>query len=175
VLYHLPFGSVEFNQMSGRGGRDGALARIHLVFGARDARINELILSSLAPSRDDMATLYVELRDIGAAEGPGFEITNAELAERAKRRRMEFALDERGVSSALGIFRDLGFVTGEGYATYRRLTFIPSTSKVDLESSVRFAEGKDEIEEFAVFKAWALTAEPDELLKRFNRPILPSE
>ena len=175
VLYHLPFGSVEFNQMSGRGGRDGAVARIHLVFGARDARINELILSSLAPSRDDMATLYAELREIGAAQGTGFEVTNAELAERAKRRRKEFSLDERGVSSALGIFRDLGFVTGEGHGAYRRLTFVPSTSKVDLESSVRFAEGKDEIDEFAVFKAWALTAEPDDLLMRFNRPILPSE
>ena len=49
VLYHLPFNEVEFNQMSGRAGRDGALARIHLLFGAKDARINEMILSSLAP------------------------------------------------------------------------------------------------------------------------------
>ena len=69
VLYHLPFNAVEFNQMSGRAGRDGALARIHLIFGAKDARINEMILSSLAPSRDDMAALYAELRDIAASEG----------------------------------------------------------------------------------------------------------
>ena len=49
VLYHLPFNAVEFNQMSGRAGRDGAMARIHLIYGAKDARINEMILSSLAP------------------------------------------------------------------------------------------------------------------------------
>ncbi len=55
VLYHLPFNDVEFNQMSGRGGRDGALARIHLLFGDKDARINERILSSGAPSRDELA------------------------------------------------------------------------------------------------------------------------
>ena len=174
VLYHMPFNAVEFNQMSGRAGRDGALARIHLVYGARDARINEMILSSLAPSRDDMAALYAVLRDISASEGEGFEITNAELAERASRQRKGFALDERGVSSALGVLRDLGFVRGEGHGAFRRLTFVPGENKVDLESSVRYAEGREEIEEFGDFKAWSLTADADDLLARFNRPILPS-
>ncbi len=173
VLYHLPFNAVEFNQMSGRAGRDGALARVHLLYGGRDARINEMILSSLAPSRDDMAALYVALRDLAAAEGAGFEITNAELVERCRRARKGFSLDERGVSSALGILRDLGFVTGEGYGSYRRLTFVAGTAKVELESSARYAEGAEEIEEFAAFKSWALAAEPADLLARFNRPILP--
>ncbi len=174
VLYHLPFNAVEFNQMSGRAGRDGAAARIHLAFGTKDARINDMILSSLAPSRDDMATLYTELREIGLAEGASFEITNADLAERAKTRRKQFGLDERGISSALGVFRDLGFVTGEGHGAYRRLTFVPGQAKVELESSARYAEGLDEIAEFAEFKAWSMTAESDELLARFNRPIVPT-
>ena len=174
ALYHLPFNDVEFNQMSGRAGRDGAQARIHLLYGGRDARINEMILSSLAPGRDDMAALYVVLRELAAAEGPGFEITNAELAVRCKKAQPKFSLDERGVSSALGIFRDLAFVVGEGHGAFRRLTFTPSASKVELESSVRYAEGLEEIGEFAQFKSWALTAESDELLARFNRPILPT-
>ena len=174
VLYHLPFNAVEFNQMSGRSGRDGAVARIHLIYGAKDARINEMILSSLAPSRDDMAALYAELRDIASTEGEGFEITNGELVERAKRRRKGFALDERGVSSGLGVLRDLGFVTGEGHGAYRRLTFVPGAGEGRLESSARYAEGLDEIAEFADFKTWSLTAEADDLLARFNRPILPT-
>lgn len=174
ILYHLPFNAVEFNQMSGRAGRDGALARVHLLYGVRDARINEMILSSLAPGRDDMAALYVVLRDLGVAEGAGFEIANAELVQRCRRARAKFSLDERGISSALGVFRDLGFVTGEGHGAYRRLTFLPSDSKVELDSSVRYAEGKEEIDEFADFKEWALTAQAEELLARFNRPILPA-
>lgn len=174
VLYHLPFNDVEFNQMSGRAGRDSALARIHLLFGGRDARINEMVLSSLAPSRDEMAALYVVLRDIASAEGAGFEITNAELVERSRRHMKSFSLDERGISSALGILKDLGFVVGEGHGPYRRLTFTPGEQKVDLESSVRYAEGQEEIADFRDFKAWALAAEPDELLARFNCPILPS-
>ncbi len=174
VLYHLPFNAVEFNQMSGRAGRDGQPARIHLLFGENDARLNERILSSLAPSRDDLATLYRVLRSVAEAQGEGFEITNAELAEQSRSADRRFGLDDRGVSSALGIFRDLGLVTGEGHGAYRRLTLSPVAEKVDLEASVRYAEGLDEIAEFAEFREWVLGAEAQELLARFDRPILPS-
>jgi len=176
VLYHLPFNDVEFNQMCGRSGRDGAVARVHLLFGGKDGKINDLILSSLAPVRDDMAALWVTLRDLQQAEGPGFEVTNAELAERARVRRKQFALDERGVSSALGILRELGLVEGEGHGQYRRLSLVPTPDggKVVLEESVRYAEGLESIAEFGAFRSWVLSAEPDELLARFNRPILPT-
>jgi single-stranded-DNA-specific exonuclease len=174
VLYHLPFNDVEFNQMSGRCGRDGALAKVHLLFGERDARLNETILSALAPTRDDLAVLYRVLRDIASTQGEGFEITNAELAEKAHRLKNSFALDERSVSSGLGIFRDLGLLTGEGHGSYRRLTLVPSEGKVELHNSVRYAEGVDEIEQFAMFRRWALDSPADELLARFNRPILPT-
>ncbi len=175
VHYHLPFGEVEFNQMSGRAGRDGAAAHVHLLFGRKDARINESILSGLAPQRDDLAALYLVLRDEDAASSGGFEVTNAELAERARRRRRQFGLDERGVSSALGILRELGLVEGEGHGSYRRLTLLPAPAeKLDLTQSVRYAEGLDEIAEFGEFKEWVLSASPDVLLERFNRPILPT-
>ena len=174
LLYHLPFNEVEFNQMSGRAGRDGAASHVHLLFGQKDARINERILSSLAPSRDDLGALYRVLRDLAESEHGSFEITNAELAERARSRSRTCGLDDRGVSSGLGVFRELGLITGEGHGAYRRIAVIPDARKVDLESSVRYAEGQDEIEEFAAFKRWALESEPDELLARFNRPILPS-
>lgn len=175
VHYHMPFGEVEFNQMSGRAGRDGAAARVHLLFGRKDARINESILASLAPARDDLAALYLVLRDEQAASGGGFEVTNAELAERARRRRRQFALDERGVSSALGILRELALVEGEGHGSYRRLTLLAAPAeKLDLSQSVRYAEGLDEIDEFGGFKEWVLSAEPASLLERFNRPILPT-
>ena len=49
VLYHMPFGAIEFNQMSGRAGRDGQPAVIHLLYSSRDARINERLLDCYAP------------------------------------------------------------------------------------------------------------------------------
>ena len=47
VLYHLPFSDVEFNQMSGRAGRDGKPAWVHLLYGRGDASINERIWLTL--------------------------------------------------------------------------------------------------------------------------------
>ncbi len=190
VLYHLPFNDVEFNQMAGRAGRDGAIARIHLLYGERDAQINRAILTSGAPAAEDMRDIYRVLRKLHAAEGAEFEITNKDVAERAaairgeRRKRGErdedgaplpgFDLDERGVSTTIGILRELHLVASEGHGAYRRLSVLPAPGKVDLTASVRYAEGLEEIEEFEAFREWALSATPDELLHRFNRPILPT-
>jgi single-stranded-DNA-specific exonuclease len=174
VLYHLPFNDVEFNQMCGRAGRDGQRSQVHLLFGAKDARINDLVLSSQAPERDDLAALYLALRDAQGQSAEPIEITNAELVERARSKRREFSLDERGVSAGIGIMRELEIVTSEGRGAYRRLS-VPRANgvKVELDQSVRYAEGREEIAEFGEFRDWVLSAEPDELLARFNRPILP--
>jgi len=174
VLYHLPFNDIEFNQMCGRAGRDGALARVHLLFGPRDGKVNEMVLASVAPSRDDLAALYLALKELHQSSEDGFEVTNAELAERVAARRRGSAMNDRGVSAGLGVFRELGLVDGEGHGAFRRLWLVPSAGKVDLESSVRYAEGLEEIAEFEEFREWVLGAAPDELLARFNRPILPS-
>ncbi|HET6497964.1 MAG TPA: single-stranded-DNA-specific exonuclease RecJ [Coriobacteriia bacterium] len=174
VLYHLPFNDIEFNQMCGRCGRDGALARVHLLFGRRDGRVNEMILGSAAPSRDDLAALYRVLRELGEADAGGFEATNAEIAERVCALRKGSGLNDRGVSSGIGIFRELGLVEGEGHGAFRRLWVTPAADRVDLASSVRYAEGLEEISEFEAFRSWVLSADADELLARFNRPILPS-
>ncbi|MBE0417199.1 MAG: DEAD/DEAH box helicase [Coriobacteriia bacterium] len=175
VLYHLPFNDIEFNQMSGRSGRDGALARIHLLFGPRDGKVNEMVLASVAPPRDDLAALYRVLKEVQAVSGRGFEITNAELAERVGARQRSSAMNDRSVSAGLGVFGELGLVVGEGHGAYRRLTVPESAGKVELASSVRYAEGLEEIAEFEAFREWVLGATPDQLLARFNRPILPSQ
>jgi single-stranded-DNA-specific exonuclease len=176
VMFHLPFNEVEFNQMSGRAGRDGGAGRVHLLFSERDARLNEAILSSVAPERDDLAQLYLVLNDLARdTADDAFEITNAELAERVKARRPKAKLTDKGASAGLGVFRDLGLVEGEGMGAYRRLRVLPRPDgKLDLASSVRYAEGLEECATFADFKRWVLESPAPELLQRFNRPILPS-
>jgi len=173
VLYHLPMNGVEFNQVCGRAGRDGAPASIHLAYGAKDARLNELILASLAPERDDLAALYLVLRDAAADSSGVIEVTNAELAERVRSRRRGSTLSDSGASAGIGVFRELGFVSGEGAGSYRRLTLQPAERKVELTESVRYTEGREEIEGFATFKRLALGALASDLLGRINRPIVP--
>jgi single-stranded-DNA-specific exonuclease len=177
ALYHLPFNRVEFNQMCGRAGRDGAPSTVHVLFGERDGRVNELVLASSAPDLDDLRALYAGLRDRAAAatEADGWvEATNAELAADVKKRRPKTRMNDRGVSTGLGIFREVGFVTGEGSGAYRRLRLLPVEDKVDLTTSVRYSEGVEETEEFAEFRTWVLKASADELRAAFDRPILPT-
>lgn len=175
VLYHLPFNAVEFNQMCGRAGRDGVPARIHLLFGQKDAKINQMILGSLAPVRDDLAALYLALKEQATQTEDAFEVTNADLAARVKALRPGTALVDKGVSAAVGVFRELGLVESEGTGAYRRLRMLPAPEiRLDLTSSVRYAEGLEEIAEFTDFKDDVLSARPESLLSRLNRPIIPA-
>lgn len=174
VLYHLPFNEVEFNQMSGRAGRDGSDSVIHLLYGVGDANINAKILQSNAPSRDDLVTLYRVLKRCAQAEDEPFAMTNAELSEACLRMDPKCKLDEGGVSTGISVFRELELVVTYGYSSARKISVVDGTQKVELTSSIRYLEGCEEIDLFNLFKEWALTAPEEALLTRFNRPILPA-
>ena len=177
MLYHMPFGAVEFNQMSGRAGRDGKPATIHLMFGARDARVNERILSSYAPGRDELVCLWRALRSLSAraaAAGEGsIAHTNAELLDACLQVTPGCGLEERSVSAGIAIFRDLGFLTVEGYGTQRRIRMAESPERMELDQSIRYLEGMRSGAEFREFRDWVLSATPEELIGRINRPIVP--
>lgn len=188
VLYHMPFGSVEFNQMSGRAGRDGKPAQIYVLFGDRDARINERLLAAGAPDRTALVVLYRTLiaqakvqsdmtgqtqAQMDGAPTQGFSLSNSELAEAARERDAHTELDERMVSCGIAIFKELGLLRTTGYGTTRRIVMNLSPVRVDLEKSIRYLEGQHAREEFEQFRNWVLTASTDELLARINRPITP--
>ena len=179
VLYHLPFNEIEFNQMSGRAGRDGRESTIHMLFSYGDARINEKILSSGAPSRESLAVLYRVLRKLASQAKErgedGFSCTNTELAEQANRLDRAAKLDESSVSCGISVFRELGFLQTSGHSIARYIRMQDNPSRMDLEDSVRYREGLEELQDFKLFRNWALSAEAQELLERFNRPILPED
>lgn len=178
ILYHMPFGAVEFNQMSGRAGRDNEDAWVHLLFGPQDARINERILSGAAPERADLATLYRGLTGLAreaAQEGEeSFSKTNADIAAYCLDINAHAHLDERAVSCGIAVFRELKFLTTTGYGSSRRITMVPSPQRMELDSSIRYLEGMRSKEDFGDFKEWILNAPAGEVLERFNRPIIPA-
>ena len=125
VLYHLPFGSIEFNQMSGRAGRDGAHAGVHLMFGERDARINEYVSSGVRTGAQRPGDALPHAHDLGRASAEGcddgsFAITNADIAAQAMAIDPRTSLDERSVSCGISVFRELGFLETSGHGTARR-------------------------------------------------------
>jgi single-stranded-DNA-specific exonuclease len=167
VLYHLNFDFTEFNQQSGRAGRDGKPANIHLLFGEADRRINEFIIDQEAPTIHVLRALYKGMRSIAA--GGIIRMTFVDIA-----RTLELdKANERTVSVAVRIFEDEGLVETGIDDEGRYIRFVPVDGKVDLTKNERFAEGEAAREDFARFCDLILTAQASALERIINRPIYP--
>ena len=173
VLYGLPLGQVEFNQMSGRAGRDGAPATVHLLFGSEDVRSGEVILGSAAPARDDLVCLYRTLGSLFRSGGP-ISLDDEAIAAASRERDPLTALDAREVSCGLSIFSELGFCAVTGWGEGRRVRMASAPARMELTQSACYLEGLRLQRTFAEFCRWALDAPPDVLLARVNRPITPN-
>lgn len=171
VLYGMPLGRVEFNQMSGRAGRDGAGATVHLLFGPHDAALGRRILSSSAPSRDDLVRVYRALARLFRDGGP-IALDDAQIAA-ATEDASAAAVDGRAVATALSIFSELGFCSVTGWGPARRVLMAPSPDHMELTQSACYLEGAGARSAFDEFCAWALEAPADELLACVRHPISP--
>jgi single-stranded-DNA-specific exonuclease len=178
VLYHVPFGPVEFNQMSGRAGRDGKPAQVYLAFGRDDLALNERILSAFAPARDALVVLYKTLKSLDrAAREQGSQCicaTDGQIAEAAKEFDADGTFDERVVGPGISIFEELGFLSVAGIKDMRRITMNAAPARMDLMQSARFREGLAARDEFEAFGNWLLNSSARELLERINKPIIPT-
>ncbi|MCF2622510.1 single-stranded-DNA-specific exonuclease RecJ [Collinsella tanakaei] len=178
VLYHMPFGSIEFNQMSGRAGRDGLPARIHLLYSTRDARINERLLDCAAPERDELVTLYRALQTMWRSNRSrtgedSFTATDLDIVQMCLAIDARRPMEERAVSCGLAVFEELGFARVSAVGDARRIAMADRPGHVDLASSVRYLEGIHARIEFTAFRRWALTASASDMLERVNTPITP--
>ncbi|HEV3154312.1 MAG TPA: DEAD/DEAH box helicase [Candidatus Baltobacteraceae bacterium] len=167
VHYHLNFDFTEFNQQAGRAGRDGEPARIHLLFGDADRRINEFIIDQESPTINVLRELYKGMRSL-AARGP----LRMSFAEIARTLDLDKA-NERTVSVAVRIFEDEGLLETGIDDDGRYLRFRAVDGRVDLTKNERFAEGEAAREDFARFCDLILTADASALQRIINRPIYP--
>ncbi|KNZ71087.1 single-stranded-DNA-specific exonuclease RecJ [Thermincola ferriacetica] len=174
VLYHLNFNFTEFNQQSGRAGRDGGTSHIHLLCGPKDIRINEFILELAAPGRDFLAALYTALQQLKNDWGE-IRLTNKEIAHKMEKAGMRLAKDS-SVSCGLGILEELGLIRRESVGRERQI-FVnpPPGNKINLENSLRFLEGQEEKAAFQEFQQAFFDASSEELLNQVNRAIFPSK
>ncbi|HCG62000.1 MAG TPA: single-stranded-DNA-specific exonuclease RecJ, partial [Collinsella sp.] len=178
VLYHMPFGAIEFNQMSGRAGRDGQPAVIHLLYSSRDARINERLLDCYAPERDELVTLYRALQTMwrsnrGKTGDDSFCASDIDIAQMCLAIDARTPVDERSVASGLGIFEELGFCHVSGFDDTRRIAMTENPGRVQLSRSIRYLEGLRSRMEFSAFRSWALDSCASDMLTKINRPIVP--
>ena len=176
VLYHLPFNEIEFNQMSGRAGRDGKPAGIHLLFNRGDCSLNERILRDMTPDHDCLAQVYRRLRALQRDHGDGFfTLGNVDLAKLAS--EGGHAVSSQSAACGVAVFRELGLIeTHTAYASgeiTRSIRVVDTASKVELTDSVRYREGLGERAIFSAFRDWAMGTDAASLHVRVSRPILP--
>ncbi len=177
VLYHMPFNEVEFNQMSGRAGRDGKPSTIHLLYGRTDIALNERILKEVTPNHDVMAQVYRCLRaHQQQMPGDSFCMDYGDLAQQASDRF--HALSPTSAACGIAVFRELGLIEtstfyDNGCSRYR-IRVNENAPKVDLSDSVRYREGLDEQEVFKSFCDWAMHCDSDIIGIRITHPITPN-
>lgn len=178
VLYHLPFSEVEFNQMSGRAGRDGNEARVHLLFGNDDGALNLSLLHDATPNHDDMAQIYRHLRALQRLQQEHyFSTTFHDLAQGATRAMPLFAISSVQAACGVTVFKELGLIQVKshtlGYTDEHMIHVVDYKGKVELTQSVRYCEGLREIELFNTFKDWVLSESADVLQNHIQKPMLP--
>ena len=169
-LYHLNFDLTEFNQQSGRAGRDGDAAQIHLLFGERDRNINDFILERDAPPLHTLRNIYRGMKGI-ASEGM-IRQTYADIAAAID---LGDKVADKTIGSAVRIFSDAGLLELGEDDDGRYLRFLEVDGKVDLTQNERFAEGEAERESFKRFCELVLKAQPEVLQTIINRPIYPAK
>jgi single-stranded-DNA-specific exonuclease len=183
VLYHMPFNAVEFNQMAGRAGRDGKSAWVHLLYGKRDASINENILNDMTPPREVMAVVYRTLCDLQRSDDINLtHFTIQELAERLTRVKLqgrEFSISKSAIGCGLNVFSELGLIShvsrfSDG-TTIHQVSVSPEKLQVELTDSTRYCEGLSEITSFELFREWALNSTLEQLTFQVTHPITPAK
>jgi single-stranded-DNA-specific exonuclease len=167
VLYHLNFALTEFNQQAGRAGRDGLPARIHLLYGESDRRINDFIIAQVAPSIATLRELYRGMRALASADT--LRMTYEDVARTLD---IEMVKGET-VSTAVQIWTEAGLVESGRDDDGRFVRFLDVAGRVDLTTTARYEEGLAERESFDRFCGLALEAEAASLEQIINRPIYP--
>ena len=176
VLFQLPYNEIEFNQMSGRAGRDGKDARVHLLFGRSDVKHNDRILQDMTPDHDVLAEVYRTLRS-WQRKTPGefFEMADGELAHIVSGTGCE--ITAASAACGIAVFRELGLIeTHVAYASgegARMVRVKEGAGRVELTDSVRYREGLGERDIFRAFYEWVIDCDCARLEQRVSGPITP--
>ena len=178
VLYHMPFGAIEFNQMSGRAGRDGQPAVIHLLYSSRDARITSAYSTAMRPSATSSSRSIARCKPCGApTRQDRGTIPLARAISTSRRCALPSMLARRSTSArwrvAWEFFEELGFCRVSGFDDTRRIAMAENPGRVQLSRSIRYLEGLRSRMEFSAFRSWALDSCASDMLAKVNRPIVP--
>lgn len=171
--YHMTFNEIEFNQESGRAGRDGEKCYIHLLFGGLDHKINDFILRKGTPSIEVLRAVYLWFLQATSKGEYEVAVDTEVFARELQAQFKEDTIVDDTVMVAMEIFKEFGVISyGDSAGLYYVRMTMPE-GKLDLENSLRHQEALHELEEYLEFSKWILNTDGLTLLKAINKPIYP--
>lgn len=140
VFYNLCFSQEEHDHvLSWAGNNQKTKAKVHLLYGPKDKDENWLLLSGLAPERNQLGTFYLLLKKITEKNNP-IILTNKELAEWANIYNIPGAQAEF-MGIWLDIFKELDLIELEDLDKKQKIFFKKEIKRVNLEDSSRYLKG----------------------------------
>ena len=119
---------------------------MHLLYSARDARINERMLDAAAPEREELVTIYRALQTMwrshrGKTGEESFSATDLDISSMCLAIDARTPVDERMVACGIAIFEELGFACVSSVDGSRRIQMAESPGRMELTASIRYLEG----------------------------------
>lgn len=169
VHYHLPLSLTAFVQQSGRAGRDGQDAKVYLLFGRLDERINQGIIDEMCPSKEVLIGLLKTLVQSAGKHGV-VKLMNDEIQKLASN-HLGMNVSHQAVETALRIFEDLGLIRSEWNKD--RIIFVEPLKQVSLHDAVIYSEAVRDRRTYQDYVEWIRQAPVSEIQAVISRPLFP--
>ena len=179
VLYHPNFTTTDFNQQSGRGGRDGKKAYIHMVFNEEDFELNESIVNIKFP-REKLIYLTTKILQVKFKKENEVKIGEKTIIHYCNKYLTSKRTSEMELETALKILEEAGVLTffkkeTEDGNSYIFKDWNPSNYKSKrLSKTPSYLEGKAFKNEYIEFKRFISNADSKTIINSIQKPIFPS-
>lgn len=170
VHYHLPLNQTAFLQMSGRAGRDGQDAWVHILFGDADKHINRMIVEEKYPSRETLTGIIRGLVRIANGR-KAFRASNEEI-QAVVTNLLNRTVSIQSIETALKVFEELDLIRIDWSAG--RLISIQELKKSELHEAVVYSEAVRDRRAYEDYLGWIDKASVEDIRGLITRPYFPA-
>jgi len=180
VLYHPNFTTTDFNQQSGRGGRDGKESKIHMIFNEEDYELNESIVNIKFP-RQKLIAILLEILKIKFKKRNELVMKEKTIIHYCNKYLNGEKTSEMELETAFKIVEEAGIITffrkeeDDGNQYIIKDWDLTSRKKSSIVKTPSYLEGKAFKEDFELFKEFMREASLKEIISGIQQPIFPSK